>query len=103
MSDFKHSTLHPKGIQIEEGPDIGIVTSDTVMCVHCGGHWTVDPKHARGRGFCWHCNGAVCGPQCAECVPRERQLEILEGTDTRTRVTVATPIDVARLARRRAA
>ena len=50
----------------------------TLQCVHCGAHWKVQPGSGKRRGFCSRCNGPVCGPKCAECVPAEQQLENME-------------------------
>lgn len=48
---------------------------DMLQCVHCGGHFELRPGSGKVRGFCMRCNGPVCGPQCAECVPFEQFLE----------------------------
>lgn len=69
-------------------------------CAHCGGQFAapsseklvtqfVTPEQAKQlqlqqkviRGWCYNCAGWICGPQCAECIPAERQLEILEDDD----------------------
>lgn len=52
----------------------------TLQCVHCGSHFPVQPGSGKTRGFCLNCNGPVCGPSCAECVPIEKWLELMEGT-----------------------
>jgi len=33
----------------------------TAQCVHCGLFWTVVPGSGRTRGFCYGCNGMLCG------------------------------------------
>jgi len=68
-----------------------IIEAATLQCVHCGGHWQVQPGSGKLRGFCFRCNGPVCGPGCAECVPMEAMLEIMEGTRNPTSVSVAVP------------
>lgn len=89
MGDFRFSVLKPKGHTIICDPEAGIAQTDTVQCVHCGMHWSIDPYSAKGRGFCGRCNGPVCGPKCAECVPMEKWLDCVEkGKDPKTIVTV---------------
>jgi len=60
------------------GRDRPIATVPTLQCVHCGRHFPLSPGSGRIRGFCQRCNGPICGPGCAECVPQERQLENVE-------------------------
>ena len=62
----------------DPGSDRPLVTAATVQCVHCGQHWRPMPGSGRVRGFCARCNGPVCGPSCAECIPAEQQLENIE-------------------------
>ena len=50
----------------------------TLQCCHCGFTWAYQPGSGRIRGWCMKCHGPVCGPRCAECVPKERQLENIE-------------------------
>lgn len=52
--------------------------ADTVHCVHCGRHWVWSPGSKNIRGWCGNCQGFVCGPGCAECVPVERKIEMIE-------------------------
>lgn len=75
------------GIEIDGKP-----AAATVQCRHCGGHFPAKIIKAGAlftaeaarrmnslgvtlRGYCHRCNGPVCGPKCAECVPWEQQLE----------------------------
>ena len=62
----------------DPGADRPLVTAATLQCVHCGRHWVPAPGSGRLRGYCAKCDGPVCGPDCLECVPHERQLENLE-------------------------
>jgi hypothetical protein len=81
----------------DRGSDAESVVMPTRQCVHCGGHFVSKParqfiKHiydgataaemeAQGktmRGWCMNCNGPVCGPACAACVPVEQMLENME-------------------------
>lgn len=76
MSDV--SVLRPKGHiwLYGEGKTLEF---DTLQCVHCGMHWTVQPGSGRVRGFCMQCNGPHCGqPKCMTCVPMEQQLDNME-------------------------
>lgn len=55
------------------------VTGETLRCVHCGGHWIMQPGSGRVRGFCTRCMGVVCGMrQCFSCVPEEQMLLNME-------------------------
>lgn len=65
-------------IYIDPGADKPILEVATLQCVHCGCHWQASPGSGRIRGFCMNCNGPVCGPRCAECVPIDLQLENME-------------------------
>lgn len=76
---MSHGVLRPNGTLITTPGDGGRVTfRDTVQCKHCGCHWTHQPGSGKVRGWCCNCNGPVCGPQCAECLPFERWLENVE-------------------------
>ena len=78
MSDKRFTASKPSGHIIVSGPDGFLHEADTLQCVHCGMHWELQPGSGKIRGYCGRCNGPVCGPKCAECVPIERQLEIIE-------------------------
>ena len=57
-------------------PDHPPIERDTLQCVHCGGHWSVEPGSGRQRGFCTMCNGPHCGREhCWECVPFRKKLD----------------------------
>lgn len=79
----------------ELGSDKPTLEAMTLACVHCGGHFpakaavnnevygaeqAVKMRDAGKtmRGFCMNCNGPICGPDCAECVPLEQFLENIE-------------------------
>lgn len=72
----------------DPGSDKPVAQVRTHRCCHCGGHFPFGPGQTKGRGWCFRCNGAVCGAGCAECVPMEAQLEIAEGTRNPTAVSV---------------
>lgn len=63
---------------VDPGADKPILEVGTLQCVHCGGHWFPQPGSGRIRGYCSNCNGFVCGPGCAACVPTEQLLENIE-------------------------
>lgn len=63
---------------IDPGADKPIREIGTAQCKHCGGHFPIAPGSGRLRGFCMRCNGPICGPGCAECVPEEQYLENME-------------------------
>lgn len=73
----------------DPGADCPDFEADTLQCVHCGGHFVVNPGSGKIRGMCTRCAGPICGPGCKECVPVETYLEIMEGTRNPTAVTVA--------------
>lgn len=75
-------------IVTDPGSDKPLLEVATIQCAHCGRHWVPRPGSGRVRGFCTRCNGPVCGPGCAECVPAEARLEILEGTRDQSSVSV---------------
>lgn len=66
------------------------VISESVQCVHCGAHITIEPGSGRERGFCLNCMGVVCGHQnCWECIPEEQMLLNMEAAG-RARMQAAT-------------
>jgi hypothetical protein len=65
-------------IVTDPGSDKPLAEVGTLQCCHCGGHWIPQPGSGRVRGFCQNCNGFVCGPGCAACVPAEQLLENIE-------------------------
>ncbi len=55
------------------------VVSETVQCVHCQRHWSMEPGSGRERGWCRKCMGPICGAEpCFTCVPAEKMLEMME-------------------------
>lgn len=42
---------------------------ETVSCVHCQVTWRFDSKSLKGKGWCYKCNGYICGKNCQECIP----------------------------------
>lgn len=95
MSKFEHGL----SILTDPGIDAPLEERPTTQCVHCGGHFptpnfgnsAADRRNRIGRGFCYNCNGFICGAKCQECKPTERMLEELEGTKNPTAVSVAVP------------
>jgi hypothetical protein len=65
-------------IVIDPGADRPLAEHGTAQCVHCGGHFPIQPGSGKVRGFCCNCNGPICGPKCLMCVPAEQQLENME-------------------------
>lgn len=62
--------------------DTGRLECDTVQCVHCGGHYQVQPGSGKRRGFCLRCAGATCGSaSCMTCEPVEKKLARQEQYD----------------------
>lgn len=62
----------------DPGADKPLLEVGTLQCCHCGGHWIPRPGSGITRGWCGNCNGYVCGPGCAACVPVEVMLENIE-------------------------
>ncbi len=80
----------------DPGADRPLLEMGTLQCVHCGGHFPARPPKNVGvvvgpeeaarmaaagrvmRGFCGRCNGPICSPGCATCVPEEQMLDNIE-------------------------
>ena len=63
----------------DPGSDRPVLTVATLQCCHCGKHWIPRPGSGVERGYCYRCNGYVCGRDCnRDCVPVEQYLENLE-------------------------
>lgn len=58
----------------------GVREMDTQQCVHCGGHWIVEPGSKRPHRYCSRCDGNTCSSVTClmECNPIEKQLEAAE-------------------------
>lgn len=81
-------------VLIDPGADKPILETKTLQCKHCGGHFVPRPGSGIVRGFCMNCNGPICGPGCAECVPTEVLLENYEkGRPENYRPIVSKPLD----------
>lgn len=78
MSDKKLTTLRPHGWLYTVGPSGEQSEHETHQCVHCGGHFVMVRGSGKLRGYCSRCDGLVCGPGCADCVPVEVLLENIE-------------------------
>ena len=65
-------------IIVDPGMDRAVAEIGTAQCVHCSGHFPIQPGSGKIRGFCLRCNGPICGPKCAKCVPVEQMLENIE-------------------------
>lgn len=64
----------PNGTTIETQEMGRVIECDTLQCVHCGRHW----QHKvgdKGRGFCFACQGPICGAKCQTCYPAAQQRE----------------------------
>lgn len=82
---------------VDPGSDTPVLEVRMLSCRHCGGQFPAKPmkdvlarfytaeearqRQAKGktlRGWCMSCQGPICGPGCAECVPLEQYLENME-------------------------
>lgn len=70
MKHLRHITKHYSGECEIDGQG-----SMTVSCVHCQYTWIYKPGSGKKRGWCYNCNGFICGPKCIECIPYEKKLE----------------------------
>lgn len=70
-----------KGYAVIEADDGNRSEADTVQCCHCQYVMFVKPGSGRERGYCYNCNGIVCGKQACmdRCLPFEAKLEAWEG------------------------
>jgi hypothetical protein len=75
------------GTIIADGKEIG----NTAQCKHCGDHFLMIRGSGAIRGWCTRCNGFVCGPKCATCIPFEVQLDIMEGKYTSVPIQATVP------------
>jgi len=68
------------GYAIWSLPDGKMIERDTIQCVHCGGHWVVEPGSKQVRGYCTKCDGPLCGQKhCLEhCIPFEKMIDTIE-------------------------
>jgi|SRR5580698_6438756 hypothetical protein len=82
MSEHCAPKGHRVGYHIETPREGGpTIQHDLMACVHCGYVWEPKPGSGKKRGFCYRCNGFVCGhAECLKkgCVPQERWLEAME-------------------------
>ena len=76
--DRANSSTKAKGYSSLFDPEGSLQEWDTLQCVHCSGHFRVVPGSGKIRGFCFNCNGPICGPNCATCIPTELLLENIE-------------------------
>ena len=89
-----NSRLRPAGYTIVTPRDGGpVIEADTLMCAHCGMHfprkkaiWTPLKQTGIRRGFCFRCNGPLCGlDRCMVCIPTEKRVDLAErGADLAT-------------------
>jgi len=42
-----------------------IVLAMKIVCIHCGGEFTIRAEDLGGQGYCPHCRGAICLPKAA--------------------------------------
>lgn len=55
------------------------VVAETVKCVHCGHNWIPIKGSGITRGWCNHCDGALCGcKECFECKDFRKKLDEYE-------------------------
>lgn len=81
MHLLRQTVRRPHGYLVSAGDD-GAVERDTLQCVHCNCHFTVQPGSGTERGFCGRCFGPTCGRGgCDVCIPFERKLEEIERRD----------------------
>ena len=67
--DRRHTASRPDATVIVTAMDTGQSSErDTLMCVHCGKHWIVQPGCGRRRNYCTYHNGPLCGAEtCDYC------------------------------------
>ena len=67
MIHRRHTAARPAG-NITICGDVPPVEKDTLQCVHCGRHWSVQLGSGKRRGFCSFHMGPLCGsPYCDNC------------------------------------
>lgn len=101
MSDKNLTSLRPHGWLYITDADGRVSESETHLCCHCGGHFVMQKGSGRLRGFCTRCNGLICGPACANCVPAEQLLENIEAgrAEDYRRIIAAVPVEFDKVTR----
>ena len=83
MHHLRHTVRNAHG-NITIVSDMPTIERDTLQCVHCGRHWTVQPGSGKTRGFCNYHSGVTCGsPDCNNCQRKERGMQIVQKPDKR--------------------
>jgi hypothetical protein len=105
--DSNSASLRPgrgrRGGVVESRPYDGskVTQADTCHCVHCSMSWLYVKGSGRLTGWCFRCNGMLCGQaHCIArgCVPKERWLDLLEAgipgeliNESHVKVSVSVP------------
>jgi len=79
---LRHTVRRPDGWTLTTDRQTGAVLeeTDTQMCVHCQYHWQFKPGSGALRGYCYRCQGVLCGKEgcMLSCNPFEAVLEMKE-------------------------
>lgn len=77
-----HTLRRPDGWTLTTDRQTGATLdeTDTLMCVHCQFTWQFKPGSGIERGYCYRCNGVLCGKQSCmiSCNPFEAVIELKE-------------------------
>lgn len=81
ISSHNRAPRHEAGAMLIDGVQV----ASTVQCVHCSAHWAFQPGSGKLRGWCFKCQGPLCGhPNClVACVPVMAKIEFEEGIKNR--------------------
>ncbi len=74
---LKNIVRRPAGWTQLTNFDGSTVEHDTQQCIHCQKHWQFIPGSGALRGFCYNCQGLLCGkPKCMrDCQHWEAAME----------------------------
>ena len=73
MYHLKNTTKHVSGQAIIINVDGNEEQFETVSCVHCQVTWKFNPQNMKNRGYCYCCDGFICGKNCLECIPYKKK------------------------------
>ena len=93
---LRHTLRRPDGWTLTTDLQTGetLDESDTLMCVHCQFTWQFKPGSGVERGYCYRCNGVLCGKHSCmiSCNPFEAVIELKEAEYRELRRRLGIPV-----------
>ncbi len=91
-----HTLRRPDGWTLTTDRQTGetLDETDTLMCVHCQFTWQFRPGSGVERGYCYRCNGVLCGKHSCmiSCNPFEAVIEMKEAEYRELRRRLGIPV-----------